>query len=462
MKMDALERLSNSYRNFTDGRGLIRHGGRVVAISQHFYRVRGLAGHARLGDIVAHDKGAIGRRGEIIQIDYPDVTVAPFRGTDELRVGDIVFNEGPRESRPDASWLGRVINALDEPVDGKGPVHAGGAEAKDHGRLPAPLARTRVDKPFQTGIRIVDIFTPLCYGQRFGLFAGSGVGKSTLLAMLARAEAFDVVVVALVGERGREVREFVEEAIGAEGMKKSVIVVATSDESAMMRRRAPESALQIAEHFRDDGKRVLLLLDSITRYAHALREVAISVSEPPVARGYPASVFTDLPKLLERAGPGADGSGSITAILSVLVDGDDHNDPVADAVRGILDGHLVMERSIADQGRYPPVNPLTSISRLSSKVWTADQSKLVLQLRAMISRFEETRDLRLLGAWQPGVDAALDKAVATVPVIYEALCQSPGDPISADPFADLAEWMKRDARSAPADPPEPQAVPEGG
>jgi flagellum-specific ATP synthase len=311
------------------------------------------------------------------------------------------------------------------------------------------MARQRVATGFMTGVRVIDIFTPICFGQRLGIFAGSGVGKSTLLAMLASAEAFDTVVVALVGERGREVREFLEDTIGAECLAKTVAVVATSDESAMMRRRAPDMAMRVAEHFRDEGHRVLLVLDSITRFAHALREVAIGIGEPPVARGYPASVFTDLPKLLERAGPGVDGSGSITAILSVLVDGDDHNDPVADSIRGILDGHVVLSRAIAEQGRYPPVDPLASISRLAPKAWTKEQRVLVTRLRSMIARFEDTRDIRLLGAYQPGADPDLDLAVRQVPFIYEALGQTPQDPASADPFTDLARHLR--AREAPAD-----------
>jgi flagellum-specific ATP synthase len=303
------------------------------------------------------------------------------------------------------------------------------------------MARQRVGTAFMTGVKVIDIFTPLCFGQRMGVFAGSGVGKSTLLAMLAGADAFDTVVVALIGERGREVREFLEDTIG-DSMAKTVAVVATSDESAMMRRRAPDTAMRVAEHFRDQGHRVLLVLDSITRFAHALREVATGTGEPPVARGYPASVFTELPKLLERAGPGAEGKGSITAIISVLVDGDDHNDPVADSVRGILDGHVVLDRAIAEQGRYPPVNPLSSISRLAGKAWSVEQRALVTRLKSMISRFEDTRDIRLLGAYQGGADAELDIAVRQVPLIYEALTQSPRDRPSADPFSDLARHLK--------------------
>lgn len=456
---DSLDRLSAGYRQFRDGGSLVRHGGRVVAVSPNHFRVRGLAGSSQLGDVVHHDRGTTGRRGEVIQIDGTDITVAPFRDARDLSVGALVVNRGALSANPGDGWLGRVVNALGEPVDGKGPLMGEAASPQAEVKRPTAMQRGRVDQPFRTGVRVIDIFTPLCYGQRFGLFAGSGVGKSTLLAMLARADAFDVIVVTLVGERGREVREFIEETFGPDDMAKAVVVLATSDESAMMRRRAPECALQIAEHFRNRGKRVLLLLDSVTRYAHALREVAISIGEPPVARGYPASVFTELPRMLERAGPGAEGGGSITAIITVLVDGDDHNDPVADAVRGILDGHLVMDRQIADQGRYPAVNPLASISRLANRVWREEEKTLVLQLRSMIHRFEETRDLRLLGAWQPGADPALDKAVETVPAIYDALCQGPSDPVSADPFADLIAFLKGGTGGGQAEAPADQAAP---
>ena len=228
------------------------------------------------------------------------------------------------------------------------------------------MRRQRIRKPMKTGIRAIDLFTPLCAGQRIGIFAGSGVGKSTLLSMLARAAGFDTTVLALVGERGREVREFLEDALGRE-TERAVAVVATGDESPMMRRLAPKSAMCIAEYLRDRGENVLLIVDSVTRYAHAARDVALAAGEPPVARGYPPSVFSDLPKLLERAGPGEEGAGSITGVFAVLVDGDDHNDPVADSIRGTLDGHIVLDRAIAEQGRYPAVNVLTSVSRLDAR-----------------------------------------------------------------------------------------------
>jgi flagellum-specific ATP synthase len=441
-----LGRLEQALVQFLDPKMLVARGGAVSEIAPTNYRVRGLSAAVRLGDIVERRGPSGAARGEIIHISPNDAVVVPFDQIGDTGIGDPVFNRGPFRLAPSHDWRGRVIDALGRPIDGGLPLAPGATAPATQTRASA-LVRARVEQPFRTGVRVIDIFTPICFGQRLGIFAGSGVGKSTLLAMLAAAHAFDTVVVALVGERGREVREFLEDTLGAEGRAKTVAVVATSDESAMMRRRAPLTAMAVAEHFRDRGDSVLLVLDSITRLAHALREVAIGAGEPPVARGYPASVFTDLPKLLERAGPGPEGGGSITAILSVLVDGDDHNDPVADSVRGILDGHVVLSRAIADQGRYPAVDPLASVSRLADRTWTAEQRALVMRLRAMIARFEDTRDIRLLGAYQPGADADLDMAVRQVPLVYEALQQSPRDDSCADPFAEIARHLK--AREKP-------------
>ena len=435
--------LEGIWRRFADQRALLNIGGCVTEVSATHYRVRGLSATARLGDVVEHRSHAGRRSGEIVQIAPDQVLIAPFEHSADAGVGDAVFNRGAFNVAPDVSWRGRVVDALGRPLDGGAALRRGADTAAG---APAALSRQRVGLALKTGVRVIDIFTPLCFGQRLGIFAGSGVGKSTLLAMLAAADAFDTVVVALVGERGREVREFLEDTIGHKNMAKAIAVVSTSNESAMMRKRAPGTAMRIAEHFRDQGDRVLLVLDSITRFAHALREVATGSGEHPVARGYPASVFTDLPKLLERAGPGAAGKGSITAVISVLVDGDDHNDPVADSVRGILDGHIVLDRAIAEQGRYPPVNPLSSISRLATKAWSDDERALVVRLKSMIARYEDTRDIRLLGAYQSGVDAELDVAVRQVPIIYEALSQSPKDQPSYDAFGDMARHLKNRER----------------
>ncbi|MER9295439.1 flagellar protein export ATPase FliI [Mesorhizobium sp. M0621] len=438
---DRLAALERIWRRFADAEALLKRGGRVTEVTPTHYKVHGLSDFARLGDIVEQRGHGGTRRGEIVKISRDEVVVAPFERSADAGIGDAVFRRGPLAVAPHASWRGRTIDALTRAIDGGMPLVRGDDASSGAQKTPGAMSRQRVGTAFMTGVKVIDIFTPLCFGQRLGVFAGSGVGKSTLLAMLAGADAFDTVVVALIGERGREVREFLEDTIG-DSMAKTVAVVATSDESAMMRRRAPDTAMRVAEHFRDQGHRVLLVLDSITRFAHALREVATGTGEPPIARGYPASVFTELPKLLERAGPGTEGKGSITAIISVLVDGDDHNDPVADSVRGILDGHVVLDRSIAEQGRYPPVNPLSSISRLAGKAWSTEQRALVTRLKSMISRFEDTRDIRLLGAYQGGVDAELDIAVRQVPLIYEALTQSPKDRPSADPFSDLARHLK--------------------
>jgi len=437
---NSLLTLERGFGRFSAPGALVRAGGRIVEVSASHYRIRGLSRHACVGDVVEHT-GERGRRtGEIVRIEPDDVLVAPFQAATDLGIGAEVFNRGAFVVAPDASWRGRVVDALGHAID-KGPPLGHGEQGA--AAAAGAMSRQRVEQPFMTGVRVIDIFAPMCFGQRLGIFAGSGVGKSTLLAMLASADAFDTVVIALVGERGREVREFLEDTIGQKNMAKTVAVVSTSDESAMMRRRAPGTAMSVAEYFRDRGDRVLLVVDSITRFAHALREVATAAGEPPVARGYPASVFMELPKLLERAGPGAiGGTGSITAIISVLIDGDDHNDPVADSVRGILDGHIVLDRAIAEQGRYPPVNPLASISRLATRAWSEEQRALVARLKAMIARFEDTRDIRLLGAYQPGADIELDLAVRQVPLLYEALAQSPGDGASRDPFGDLARHLK--------------------
>ena len=446
--MQPLERLASLARSFATAEATVAAGGRVRTISAGYYTVNGMSRHVRLGDFVTH-KGATGENlGEVVRVEPELVYVCPIEPGEPIGIGDVVLRKGEFRLAPDASWCGRAISALGQPIDGGPPLIQGPERRSVMAAAPSAMTRRRVEQGFRTGVRVVDIFTPLCLGQRLGVFAGSGVGKSTLLSMLARADAFDRVVIALVGERGREVREFIEDTLG-DNMAKSIAVVATSDESPMLRKMAPLSAMAIAEYFRDRGENVLFIADSITRFAHAIREVAMAAGEPPIARGYPASVFTELPRLLERAGPGAEGAGTITAIISILVDGDNHNDPIADSTRGILDGHIVLDRALADEGRYPPVNPLSSISRLARKAWTPDQEKLVSRLKSLINRFEETRDLRLIGGYRAGSDPDLDMAVKQVPVVYDILKQSPGDRPAADAYADLAGALRVAASAAP-------------
>ncbi len=437
-KLTHLEALSARYANPDF---MIAPGGHVQTIATGHYTVTGLSRHLRLGEFVAHKSATGVHLGEVVRVEPDLAYICPIEPGEPIGIHDTVIRKGAFRIAPSESWCGRTISSLCEPIDGKGPVVEGLKRRSISNTAPPSMTRQRVEKGFKTGVRAIDIFSPLCLGQRLGIFAGSGVGKSTLLSMLARAEAFDKVVIALVGERGREVREFIEDTLGAD-MQKSVVVVATSDESPMLRKMAPLTAITIAEHFRDQGDNVLLIVDSVTRFAHAIREVATASGEPPIARGYPASVFTELPRLLERAGPGPEGTGTITAIISILVDGDNHNDPIADSTRGILDGHLVLQRSLADEGRYPPIDPLASISRLARKAWTPDQEKLVSRLKALVHRYEETRDLRLIGGYRQGADPDLDMAVKQVPVIYDVLKQSPGDQPSPDSFADLAGALK--------------------
>ena len=433
---DGLTRLARIFGAEGSVAPLIRRGGRVSEVTASHVRVAGVSGGIRLGGLVELETPAGRCLGEVIGIKERSTLVKLFAGASHLGLGASVWIRPDLTIAPDAAWIGRVVNALGVPIDGKGPLsHGRVALPIDRDPL-GPMAMDRVATPCVTGVRAIDLFTPICKGQRIGVFAGSGVGKSTLIAMLTRSSGFKTIVVALVAERAREVREFIEDVITPTGSR-AVTVVATSSESAMMRKLAAKTAMTIAEHFRDAGEDVLLIVDSVTRYAHALREVALAAGEAPVARGYAPSVFAELPRLLERAGPGTATTGSITGVFSVLVDGDDHNEPIADAVRGILDGHIVLDRHIADQGRFPAIDPLASVSRMASHVWSKEEAGLVRRLRALIARFEETRELRTLGAYKPGADPELDQAMTVTPLLYRLLGQLPDDPPSRSVFDEL-------------------------
>jgi flagellum-specific ATP synthase len=441
---NALERLEGALARGAKLAPRVAVGGVVTEIATSHFRVAGLSRFVRMGQIVKLGQGPRAAIGEVVRIDNSAITVKPFETRCDTEIGARAYRAESLTLWPDENWKGRVLDALGRPLDEGGALLPGERGMALDAEPPPALRRARVRDPIKTGIRVIDLFTPLCAGQRIGVFAGSGVGKSSLLAMLARAPDFQAVVIALVGERGREVREFLDDTLG-ENRKNAVAVVSTGDESPMMRRLAPKTAMTVAEYFRDRGQSVLLIVDSVTRFAHAARDVALAAGEPAVARGYAPSVFSDLPRLLERAGPGAEGSGSITGVFSVLVDGDDHNDPVADNIRGTLDGHIVLDRAIADQGRYPAVNVLSSISRIQQPKWTPEQRALVTRLRGLVARFEETRELRLMGGYSAGADPVLDQAVKTVPRIYDAMTQNLHSPLCDDPFVDLAAAL----RSAP-------------
>ncbi|WP_045834892.1 FliI/YscN family ATPase [Hyphomicrobium sp. 99] len=424
-----------------------RVSGRVVRISTTFLVVSGLSKFVSIGDAVSIAGLGGSVLAEVATIEADAINVTPFIADHRIELGARVTTmSGQMTLSPDDSWLGRTLNALGQPIDDGGPLVNGTRAFAIQGVPPSPLRRNRLGVPLTTGVKAIDLFTPICAGQRLGIFAGSGVGKSTLLAMLSRAPSSDVTVLALVGERSREVRDFLDDTLAA-SRSRVVSVVATSDESPMMRRLAPSTAMCIAEYYRDRGKNVLLIIDSLTRYAHAMRELALAADEPPVARGYPPSVFSNMPRLLERAGPGEEGAGTITAVLSVLVDGDDHNDPIADAARGILDGHIVLDRAIASQGRLPAVDPLASLSRLAPKIRTKNQAQFVTQLIEVISRFEDTRDLRAISGYRPGTDATLDRAMEIVPRVYEAMKQDLDEEPVADVFAYLSETLPAGQKS---------------
>ena len=439
--MNALERLESTLASLRKDVPTVRVGGIVSEVAPTHYRVSGLSRFVRLGELIGLEIDDQVQLGEVVRIDGNGVTAKPFDSHIGAGLGLVAYRLPPKTISPHPSWKGRVLNALAEPLDDGGALHVGDRVMSTDASPPPAISRARVRTPLRTGVRVLDLFTPLCVGQRIGIFAGSGVGKTTLLSMIAQSQGFDTVVTALVGERGREVREFLDEAL-VQHRSRAITVVSTSDESPMMRRLAAKTATTIAEYFRDRGESVLLIVDSVTRFAHAAREIALATGEPAVARGYAPSVFSDLPRLLERSGPGSDGKGSITGIYSVLVDGDDHNEPVADTVRGTLDGHIVLDREVADQGRYPAVNVLSSVSRLAQQVWTADERNLLRKLRAMIARFEDTRDLRLMGGYQPGRDSELDQAVQLVPKIYDLMRQAPSDPPSREPYQELLNLIK--------------------
>jgi len=368
--------------------------------------------------------------------------VMPFAGLDGVRRGcKAVIANAANLVRPCEAWLGRVVNALGEPIDGKGPLPQGASPMPFRNAPPPAHSRKRVGAPLDLGVRAMNTFLTCCRGQRMGIFAGSGVGKSVLLSMLARNVDAAVSVIGLIGERGREVQEFLQDDLGEEGLARSVVVVATSDEPALMRRQAAYLTLAVAEYFRDEDQDVLCLMDSVTRFAMAQREIGLSAGEPPTAKGYTPTVFTELPKLLERAGPGL-GEGAITAIFTVLVDGDDHNEPIADAVRGILDGHIVMQRSIAERGRYPAINILKSVSRTMPKSADPEFWPTIQKARAVMATYADMEELIRLGAYRAGSSPEVDEAIRLHEPLEAFLRQRKDENASlADGYRQLAQIL---------------------
>lgn len=404
---------------------------RPLAVCGRVVRVRGLLVEAtlpgaELGELV-HLAGPDGPiPAEVVGFCQERVQLFPLGAADGVAAGAEVEGTGAALSvRVGEALRGRILDGLGHPLDGR-PLPAGLERWAVERPCPPPLTRRRIDRPLALGVRAIDGLCTVGRGQRLGLLAGAGVGKSTLLGQMARCTEADVSVIALVGERGRELREFVEDALGAEGLQRSVVVCATSDQPALLRLRAGFVATAIAEWFRDHGQSVLFLLDSVTRLARAQREVGLAAGEPPARQGYPPSVYSLLSRLLERTGNSA--HGDCTALYACLVAGDDLEDPIADEVRSILDGHVVLDRRIAERGRWPAVDVLASLSRLMPQVTSVEHRRLAVRMRALLAAYEERRDLIVLGAYQPGSDPLVDEAIDRREALEAFLSQPPEVP----------------------------------
>ena len=421
--------------------------GQVSGIAGLALELAGATGHLSIGDRVwITPRNGIPIQAEAVGFDRDLTRAMTFGSLDGVGPGAKVVVGGAARLAVCDGWLGRVIDPLGRPLDGNGSLPRGDVSLPVRADPPNAALRARLGPRIDLGVKALNLFATCRQGQRLGLFAGSGVGKSTLLSMLARDTDCDVAVIALVGERGRELREFIEDDLGPEGLARSVVVVATSDQPPLLRRECAYAAVTVAEHFRNQGKSVLLMMDSVTRFCLALREIGLSVGEPPTTRGYPPSVFAELPRLLERAGPGVargTAAGMITGLFTVLVEGDDHNEPIADAVRGILDGHVVLDRRIAEAGRYPAVDVLRSLSRTMPGVNSRAESELIRKARAILSTWQDMADLVRLGAYKSGGDAAVDEAVRRAPAIEAFLTQAKDEPCTIeDGFAGLEAALR--------------------
>jgi flagellum-specific ATP synthase len=412
--------------------------GRVARIEGLAVEVTGASGAVSLG---GQCRITIGNNrkipGEVVGFRDGRALVMPLGSLDGITLGARAdFEDRPAAIYPCQAWLGRVIDGFGHAMDGKGALPQGPMAYPIKSSPPAAISRARIGRKLDLGVRALNAFATCCAGQRMGIFAGSGVGKSTLMAMLAKNSDADAIVIGLIGERGREVKEFIEDDLGPEGLARSVVIAATSDEAPLVRRQAAYVAMTVAEQLRDQGLNVLLLMDSITRFAMAQREIGLSAGEPPASKGYTPTVFAELPRLLERAGPGAQGAdgkiGSITGLFTVLVEGDDHNEPVSDAVRGILDGHIVLERAIAERGRFPAINILKSVSRAMPGCNSEDEQALVLAARRPMTVYDDMAELIRLGAYKTGTNPEVDEAVRLNPQLEAFLGQKKDERTSLD------------------------------
>lgn len=395
-----------------------------------------------IGDICNILVGTTKKRSiqaEVVGFREENVILMPFSNVKDISPGSIVEATGkPLEIKVGEGLIGKVLDPLGQTLDGS-LISRGLTPVPTEQEPPNPMNRPPIDEPIEVGVRMIDSLLTVGKGQRVGIFAGSGVGKSTLLGMIARNTTADINVIALVGERGREVREFMEKDLGEEGLKRSVVVVATSDQPALLRMKAATTATAIAEYFRDQGKNVMLMMDSVTRVAMAGREIGLAIGEPPTTKGYTPSVFAILPKLLERTG--ATNVGTITAFYTVLVDGDDMNEPIADTVRGILDGHFVLDRNLANKGQYPAINVLKSISRVMNQIVTKDHKKNAEKLRGLLATYMNSEDLINIGAYKRGSSIEVDEAIRFYPKIIEFLKQGTDEKITFEDSVQLLNQL---------------------
>lgn len=441
--MDKLESIAHRIRQVP----MAHHYGRVQSIRAGLIRVEGLNGHASVGDrvMISLQKGSV--TGEVVGLAQRHAEVLPEGSIDGLSVGAEVELLFAPTIAPCDGWIGRIIDPLGQPLDNR-PLPRGIEPRPFRCEAPAAVGRKRLGARLPTGLAVFDTLLPLVAGQRIGLFAGSGVGKSTLLSGLARGVQADVVVIAMIGERGRELREFVDKTLGPEGMSRAVIVTATSDRSPLIRRRCAWAAMAVAEHFRDQGRHVLLLADSITRFAEAHREIALAAGEPPSYRGFPPSVSNLIMALAERAGPGLEGSGDITGIFSVLVAGSDMEEPVADILRGTLDGHVVLDRGIAERGRFPAIDVVRSVSRSLPDAASTEENAMIARARAAMGAYAESELMIRAGLYAPGSDPRLDEAVKLYPQLDDFVTRR-SDGV-AQSFAALSEALRVPARARTA------------
>ena len=433
----------------------VRIWGQISHVQGQSIYIKGLNNFAGLSALIRvegraeknglQDKGA---RGEIISLTDDHAIAILYDAPTGLQVGQRVFLEEDTPPRPSEDWIGHCLNYNGEAINADQPKN-GAIDAPLSGSPPPAILRKALGPRLRTGVAAIDCFLPVCQGQRMGLFAGSGVGKSTLLGAIAKSSNADVSIIALIGERGREVRHFVEDTLGPEGMKNAIVFVATSDEPSAVKMRTALLAMATAEYFRDQGKQVMFLCDSLTRYAEAHRDIALSAGEVPSLRAYPPSTFRALASYCERSGPGLSGSGDISAIFSVLVAGSDMEEPVADMVRGILDGHIILDRDIAERGRYPAINLRRSVSRSLPDAATPEQNALLMKSRKLVTKYEDAQTLIQAGLYISGSDPELDEAIALYPAIENFM--SAIEPLDTDSWFETLSQIY-----APSDVPENQ------